>query len=146
MRARPAQRAAPGRHERRRPRYRAVAGLVLLSLLGTGLAGGAWAQTARSRFSADEQAVIARNASLRTASATAPAAVRRALDALAAGTARAGAALGPDPETPQDGFDPTVDPDLAALQRVSPEAAHDIFQVLKQVGTASPIPPPRPKE
>lgn len=142
MDKRPARRAAPelgGAWLRQAARPM----LLVLTLVGVGLAGRAWAETG-TRFSQAEQAIIARNASLRDAFATAPATVRRALDALE--SARAGqprAAPPIEPELGVDDFDPAEDPDLAELQRVSPEAAHDIFQVLKLVATTTRAPPPR---
>ena len=131
-----------------RRRTRLTGAGLLLAIVIAGPMGVASAQPDATDFSAAEKAIIARNASLKAALATSPAAVRHALDALAAaspaGTARTALApRGSDPATstkdePGSGFNKSTDPDLSGLQRVSPEAAHDLFQVLKQVGSEKP--------
>lgn len=146
-----ARAGSPARRRRARARRRAAAGLLLFAALCVGFAGRAAAQPAAG-FTAEEQAIIARNASLKAALATAPAAVRQALDAIAAaqpaGTARSGPPLAqPEPaprvEDKKARFKRKTDPDLAGLERISPEAAHDLFQVLKQVGSTKPAGQPR---
>ena len=113
---------------------------VLLATLALMLLG-LTAQAAGPAFSPAEQAIIARNASLREGVRKDPGAVRRALDTLAAdrpaGTrSREGSVEGL--------FDEKTDPDLGKLQRASPEAAYDLFQLLKKASDAgTPAPPPK---
>lgn len=99
-------------------------------------------------FSATETAVVARNAILSGLIQNDPWAVRRLLDsmaAIAAGTAPYGLPRsGAQPEgAPNAGIslDPKTDPDLDRLQRSSPEAVLDLFQLLKQAGEKKPPPP-----
>jgi hypothetical protein len=92
-------------------------------------------------FTAAEAAVIARNAALSALIQDNPRVVRQLLDALAA----------VKPDTPADGetrrtddkrspgggseiLDPRANPDIDRLQRSSPEAVLDLFQLLKQAG------------
>lgn len=109
-----------------------------LLLLGA-LAGAAGAQAppgAPPGFSPAEQKVIARNALLRSAVQSDPALVRRALDALAKldeGQMRAGGMI-ESGKTAQPKRTTTPNPDLDRLERASPEALDDLFQLLKQAG------------
>jgi hypothetical protein len=104
-----------------------------LALATTGLALALWS-VAPGRAEADrpltppERAIVARNASL--AALDDQALVRRALEAL--GTAAASAPRSGLPGDLFGPFDPAADPDLAILQRASPEAAHDLFQLIKK--------------
>ena len=105
------------------------------------------------RFTLAEEVVIARNDVLNALQSIDPWGVRMVLDALAAAKQ-----LPPD-ETPglgdgntrdvfgdprlRDGdfrLDPAQNPDLKVLfQRASPEAAYDLFQILKRVGSRAAV-------
>jgi hypothetical protein len=98
-------------------------------------------------FTATETAVVARNAILSTLIQNDPWAVRHLLDSMAAieaGTATYGLPRsgGPHEAAPDAGIalDPRTDPDLDRLQRSSPEAVLDLFQLLKQAGEKKPPP------
>ncbi|MET0278211.1 MAG: hypothetical protein ABW198_07760 [Pseudorhodoplanes sp.] len=96
-------------------------------------------------FTATERAVIARNQALSIAFSVDPEVVRRILDEMAQPKPR------PEPKNSQkkrdmfDGkgsapapIDLSTNPDIDVyLQRASPEAAYDLFQILKRVGAAS---------
>jgi hypothetical protein len=100
--------------------------------------GGAIAQTptsAGSTFSAEEQAVIQRNSALNAVLSRDPALVRRVLDAMAsANTGGARSSDGGKPRKPERPPNPKKNPDLENFGRASPEAAHDLFQLLKKAG------------
>jgi hypothetical protein len=91
-------------------------------------------------FTAAEQTVIDRNAALATLVGSDPWLVRRVLDAIAAAdtsppadaNARDGRHTRVEPAP-----DPARNPDLDHLGRSSPEAAHDLFQLIKQAGAAT---------
>jgi hypothetical protein len=116
---------------------------ALLTLLGVGPVGGASAP----RFTLAEEVIIARNDALSALLPLDPAGVRTILDALEAAKRTPAA---PRPEPPKETFrdvlggpggdgsariDPARNPDLSQLfQRASPEAAYDLFQILKRVG------------
>jgi len=110
---------------------------ILLAIgIATALpAAGALAQAGGS-FTAQEQTIIGRNAALSELVDRDPQLVRKALDAIAsAETMRAAPALdlpnskpGGRGQTP----DPSHNPDLQQLERVSPEAALDLFQRIKR--------------
>lgn len=145
--------------EARRPCYsashaRVLAGLLLLAgvaapatlALTLGLmASPADAQLAaepdRPTFSAAERSIIARNASLRDKVSTEPWLVRRVLDTLAHRTGDATRSALPAPATRdlplERRFDTVVDPDLGSFERASPEAASDLFQLIKKAGAAN---------
>lgn len=101
-------------------------------------------------FSAAEQQIIARNVALATLVGSDPWTVRRFLDVLAARSAAdtrdapvAGLAPGAKPAVPARPGKATpgkgsANPDVDDLERSSPEAVHDLFQRLKQAGTAQP--------
>ncbi len=105
------------------------------------------ASAAPRPFTIAEEAIIDRNEALRSVYETDPALVRRVLDALksrgqsrdkqrdAFGGPRVPGAPNParqDPAQSDMQIDPATNPDLAILQRGSPEAAHDLFQLLKK--------------
>jgi hypothetical protein len=109
-------------------------------LLAIGIAtalpcGGALAQ-ADGSFTAQEQTIIARNAALSELVGRDPQLVRRVLDAIAsAETMRAAPSLDLSDGKPGGGGqtpDPPHNPDLQQLERVSPEAALDLFQRIKR--------------
>jgi hypothetical protein len=104
------------------------------------------ASAAPRPFTIAEEAIIERNEALRSIYETDPALVRRVLDALkspAKNKEKQRDVFGPrvpggqrsdpiDPSEPGAEIDPATNPDLAILQRGSPEAAHDLFQLLKK--------------
>lgn len=95
----------------------------------------------RPVFSAAERPIIARNASLRERVSTEPWLVRRVLDTLANRAGDATRSALPAPTTRdlplERRFDSAVDPDLGTFERASPEAASDLFQLIKKASTAS---------
>jgi|APFEC2959095136_1045048.scaffolds.fasta_scaffold05146_2 hypothetical protein len=104
------------------------------------------ASAAPRPFTIAEEAIIDRNETLRSLYQTDPALVRRVLDALKSrgqSKDRQRDVFGPgapgnagseprDPSQAEATFDPATNPDLAIFQRASPEAAHDLFQLLKK--------------
>jgi hypothetical protein len=95
-------------------------------------------------FTRDELTIIARNEALAKVVKDDPWVVRNLLDNIdraqppisnqAIETPR-------PPEPPPNSFDPNENPDVERLQRASPEAVHDLFQLLKQAaekGVAKP--------
>jgi hypothetical protein len=91
-------------------------------------------------FSAAERVLIARNEMLRSVVEEEPRLVRRVLDALAAidDVQTRGALMPGDaqaaPGRPGRPAVPSNNPDLDRLERASPEAMNDLFQLLKQAG------------
>ena len=86
-------------------------------------------------FTSDELAIITRNAALAKTVKDDPWVVRILLDKIdrAQSTVSNQAIETPlPPEQPPDSFDPKENPDVERLQRASPEAVHDLFQLLKQ--------------
>jgi hypothetical protein len=98
------------------------------------------------QFTEAERAVIARNVMLRSVVEQEPALVRRVLDALAATDVQTRSALvgGKPPATapaqPNPSAEPSENPDLDRLERSSPEAVNDLFQLLKQAARSRPQP------
>jgi hypothetical protein len=95
---------------------------------------------AASAFSTDDRAVIARNPMLRSVVEQEPALVRRVLDALAAiESVQPRSSLMPNDRqpipSPGEPAGTSSNPDLDRLERTSPEAANDLFQLLKQAAT-----------
>jgi hypothetical protein len=88
-------------------------------------------------FSEQDHAVIQRNAALRKIVGRDPWVVRKALDTIAAAAqaperstqsmARNTVVRGPKPK-------PGPNPDLDSLERSSPEAAYDLYKLIKQAG------------
>lgn len=121
-----------------------VIGLVAALLADTTRPGGAQTQppaTGEQTFTASETALIARNATLAKAVQHDPALVRRVLNE----TSQDGAAkdnapkdnamtrrMMPASPTTKPLFDGKADPDLSRIERASPEALHDLFQLLKE--------------
>jgi hypothetical protein len=96
--------------------------------------GSAIAQAPSPVFSTQEQAVIRRNAALNDLLPRDPVLVRKVLDAIAfanSGGARSNDGQKRKPERPPN---PKSNPDLENLGRASPEAAHDLFQLIKKAG------------
>lgn len=95
-------------------------------------------------FTIAEEAIIERNEALRSVYQTDPALVRRALNAMKSrgpNKDKQRDVFGPGtpvtagrnaPAQPGEEIDPAANPDLAIFQRGSPEAAHDLFQLLKK--------------
>jgi hypothetical protein len=120
--------------------------------LAVGLVAAAWAgASAQSggsppapRFSLADEVVIARNDMLNALLSVDPWGVRKILDELAELKQRAPPpdagrhrdVTGPGAAKGAVRVDPVQNPDLNLLfQRSSPEAAYDLFQILKQVGS-----------
>jgi hypothetical protein len=89
----------------------------------------------RPVFTVQDQAVIERNATVKGLVDRDPWLVRRILDAIAAAEPLPAPGAGPSArsaivsdQTPA----PTRNPDLDHLERSSPEAAHDLFQLIKK--------------
>jgi hypothetical protein len=80
-------------------------------------------------FTREELVIINRNASLQEMSKSNPWMVRRLLDAME--KAEPGSTTSQSPARSDETSD---DPDLDRMQRASPEAVHDLFQLLKQAG------------
>jgi hypothetical protein len=97
-------------------------------------------------FTAADRIVIERNEMLRSIADTHPALVRRALNALAAldDVQPRGALMPtepqPAPRSPGNSTPASRNPDLDRLERSSPEAMNDLFQLLKQAGARRPRP------
>lgn len=91
-------------------------------------------------FTQAEIVIIGRNAALSQILNTDPWLVRKLLDAAASADQNhtgspPSVADGPSHEDAVP-VDPNENPDLPQLQRASPEAVHDLFQLLKQAGAA----------
>lgn len=97
----------------------------------------AWSQGA-PRFTLAEETIIARNEALVALLPIDPWGVRRIVDALVAAKQSPPTAPAPPRERQRDVnavvIDPVRNPDLEVFQRASPEAAYDLFQLLKRVG------------
>jgi hypothetical protein len=94
----------------------------------------AQAPSAAPVFSTEEQTVIRRNAALNDLLPRDPVLVRKVLDAIAftkTGGARSNDGKSRKPERPPN---PKSNPDLENFGRASPEAAHDLFQLIKKAG------------
>jgi hypothetical protein len=95
-------------------------------------------------FSAEEERVIARNEALTALVKKNPQAVRRVLDLIENAHVRktegleVGSSAGDGKRGPvaklNKSFDPKANPDLEQLLGSSPEASHDLFQLLKRAG------------
>jgi hypothetical protein len=105
-------------------------------------ASAAHGETQRApRFTLAEESIIARNDMLSALLAVDPVGVRKIVDAIVASKQRPSSAKpkrGRAVEKPGSGddavvIDPARNPDLIVFQRASPEAAYDLFQLLKQV-------------
>jgi hypothetical protein len=84
-------------------------------------------------FSASEREIIGRNAALAALVGSDPWLVRRVLDAIdLAGASRSGVDEKCRPGHCEQPPDPASNPDLEYLGRSSPEAAHDLFLLIKR--------------
>jgi hypothetical protein len=92
----------------------------------------------RPEFTTSEEAVIHRNSSLERLAQRDPWVVRRALDAIARAD-NEGSRESSDRSQMKRKYErppnPEANPDLDTLSRVSPEAAHDLFQLIKKAST-----------
>lgn len=94
------------------------------------------AQKSAPLFTPAEETIIARNDALVRLRTSNPEIVRKVLDALASVKPRKRRDLREaESSTMELPFDPARNPDLVVFARGSPEAAHDLFQLLKQAGT-----------
>jgi hypothetical protein len=84
-------------------------------------------------FTSEETMTIQRNKTLLEISKTNPWIVRKLLDAVEQSKN--------DKKLPAPSNGDGEDPDLDQMQRASPEAAHDLFQLLKQAGEKKPDAP-----
>jgi hypothetical protein len=129
------------------PRRTCLAIVSVLTLI-CGVTAGAQPSKAPPRFTMAEEVIIARNDVLGALVRIDPWGVRTVLNAIAA--ARKLPADKSDSVNTRDVFgdprlregdfriDPNQNPDLKILfQRASPEAAYDLFQILKRVGSRS---------
>lgn len=107
---------------------RELAAIVLVTLLAApAFADLQGVPSAPPAFTQDETAVIERNEALSEIVRSDPQLVRKLFDTLKQGQ--------PDdtlPTGPSDGGN--ANPDLDQMRRASPEAAHDLFQLLKRAG------------
>lgn len=120
--------------------------LALIQIMvGAAMMSAAYAQaTLRSEleFTPAEEKIIARNEVLTRLRRRDPDGVKDILDALrslnsrpAPAPAKPGIARRTKPAPPAEAlFDPARNPDLLLFHRASPEAAHDLLQLLKQAG------------
>ncbi|MEH2567727.1 hypothetical protein [Bradyrhizobium sp. AZCC 2289] len=95
-------------------------------------------------FTSDELAIISRNAALSGIVKEDPWVVRILLDAIdrvQPVVSNQAAETPLPPGEPPASFDPNKNPDVERLQRASPEAVHDLFQLLKQVAASKPSAP-----
>ena len=123
---------------------------ALVAIVLSAATAAAQPEQAAPRFSFADEVIIARNDALDALLPVDPQGVRRILDALAAAKQQpAGRKTAPTPGKHRDVLgghvipegivppDPERNPDLNLLfQRSSPEAAYDLFQILKRVGRA----------
>jgi hypothetical protein len=121
--------------------------LCLVVMFAICLAPNSWAQRNTLRFTADDEIIIARNDLMQDLRRASPQDLRRILDALAFVNTKRNddpefhrrparrLQQGSDAESPA--FDPERNPDLEVYQRSSPEAAHDLFQLLKKIRSGS---------
>lgn len=122
--------------------------LGLVVLFAACLATNVWAQRSTLQFTAADEIIIARNDVMQDLRRVSPQDLRRILDALTFVNAK----RNDDPDfhrrparrlqqdnnsADRPAFDPERNPDLEVYQRSSPEAAHDLFQLLKQIRPGS---------
>jgi hypothetical protein len=111
-----------------------------LTLLSAALVMAATVQGAAQgapRFTLAEEVIITRNDALNELLKIDPWSVRKIIDAMAAAKQTPPRERQRDVGERRDGaveIDPGRNPDLEIFQRASPEAAYDLFQLLKRVG------------
>jgi hypothetical protein len=92
-------------------------------------------------FTSDELAIINRNAALSGIVKDDPWVARNLLDALdRVQSPVSKQTIETSQVQPPDSFDPKENPDVERLQRASPEAVHDLFQLLKQAASKPSLP------
>jgi hypothetical protein len=119
--------------------------LAIVSAVLIFASAAAHGETQRApRFTLAEESIIARNDLLSALLAVDPVGVRKIVDALVASKQRPSTKnkRGRTVDKPPSGdgalvIDPARNPDLIVFQRASPEAAYDLFQLLKQVAGSS---------
>ena len=120
--------------------------MILSVLLAIAAAATQGAAQSAPRFTLEEEIVIARNDALNELLKTDAWSVRKIMDAMAAAKQRPAARdrqRDVGDRRIGDGtveIDPARNPDLEIFQRASPEAAYDLFQLLKRVGGSQPAP------
>ncbi len=113
---------------------------IVIALIAAIILPGASARAelaAQPIFTVAEQAIIHRNAALTLLTKSDPWLVRQVLDAIAQSQARQGDARDAAGQTAASARyerppEPEHNPDLDHLGRSSPEAAHDLFQLIKK--------------
>lgn len=127
---------------RREARLSILVSLLVLSGVAWGQSGGG--ERGVPRFTLAEQIIIERNDALAALLPIDPSGVRKILDALAVAKERPPVMAAPPRWTRRDAgavvVDPLRNPDLEVFQRASPEAAYDLFQILKRVGGGQSVP------
>lgn len=112
-----------------------AAAMVLADVAQADLVG---VQASPPTFSREESQVIERNAALSKAVKGDPWIVRRLFDATSEQPIPSVQSVQPDDDKqavpPVEELEPASNPDLPRLQRVSPEAVNDLFQLLKLAG------------
>ena len=117
--------------------------MVLLFLGGRGMAESANPSGGPPKFTLAEEIIIARNDALGELAKVDPWSVRKILDAITAARQKQPEApaaerprdvTGAPPRAPGVIIDSARNPDLEYFQRASPEAAYDLFQLLKRAG------------
>jgi hypothetical protein len=83
-------------------------------------------------FSAADLTTIARNQTLKDAVGRSPWSVYQALRIIEAQRPNDRVLTSPKDGSAPGHFDPSRDPDLGKLQRIAPEAAHDLFLLIKK--------------
>jgi hypothetical protein len=120
--------------------------LAIMSAVLIFASAAAHGETQRTpRFTLAEESIIARNDMLSALLAVDPVGVRKIVDAIVASKQRSSSPKrkrGRTVDKPPSGdgavvIDPARNPDLIVFQRASPEAAYDLFQLLKQVAGGS---------
>lgn len=105
------------------------------------LSAAAWGQPNNNmhgapRFTLAEESIIARNDALAEMLAIDPAGVRKIVAAILVAKQQTAKQSVPTRDRRRDAgavhIDPLRNPDLDVLQRASPEAAHDLFQLIKR--------------
>lgn len=120
--------------KRKSPTRNVFAFTSLMLLVEPAIADLRGVRTEAPIFSQEELAIIHRNQSLSKIVKIDPWTVRELLDVVNDGKGRSvqtRQSIAPAPP-PRETIDPDADPDLEGMQRASPEAVHDLFQLLKR--------------
>jgi hypothetical protein len=120
---------------RKSPTRNALAFTTLLLLVEPATADLRGVRTGAPAFSQEELAIIHRNQTLSRIVQIDPWTVRELLDSVdeevKGRSVQTRQSIAPAPP-PREPIDPNADPDLERMQRASPEAVHDLFQLLKR--------------